>query len=98
MKTYQENLAIYETPTMRIGKHEWKCVVYRHDIYGACTNYHWRNPDNLDMPDFQECRAWPNYDGNDTYNGLPRSLIKLYRKYEAEIEAALVTGKKYHAA
>lgn len=87
--THEEQSAIYQSPFIKIGKHEWKCVVYRHQIHGACTSYHWRLPGNA----WQSEKQWPSYDHNDTYNGLPKSLSRLWRKYEVYIKNALCTGK-----
>ncbi len=32
----------YQSPPMKIGKHEWRAVVYLHASYGWCTSYQWR--------------------------------------------------------
>ena len=97
--TYYTQQALYISPPLVIGKHEWRCVVYRHSQYGACTDYHWRKiiPPSW-QADFGPGRwasqeDWPRYDTNDTYGGLPRSLRKLYLRHQTEIEAALARGK-----
>lgn len=97
--TYYMNLALYISPPMIIGKHEWCCVVYRHAKYGACTEYHWRKlypqswAQGLPPDRWRSQENWPRHDTNDTYGGLPRSLQKLYLRHRQEIEAALARGK-----
>jgi hypothetical protein len=97
--TYYMNLALYISPPMAIGKHEWCCVVYRHSQYGACTDYHWRKlyreswVQGLPRDRWRPQEEWPRYATNDTYGGLPRSLEKLYLRHRQEIEGALARGK-----
>jgi hypothetical protein len=81
--TYYMNRALYISPPMLIGKHEWCCVVYRHDEYGACTDYHWRKiipaswQATFGPERWASEESWPRYDTNDTYGGLPRRLKKI---------------------
>jgi hypothetical protein len=97
--TYETREAIYISPPMTIGKHEWCCVVYRHPAYGACTNYHWRRispPGALDAygpARWSPQNEWPRYNSDDTYSGLPRRLLVLWERYRPQIEAALASGK-----
>jgi hypothetical protein len=97
--TYYINLALYISPPIVIGKHEWCCVVYRHSEYGACTDYHWRKvippswKATFGPERWSPQKDWPHYDTNDTHGGLPRRLEKLYLRHRAEIEAALARGK-----
>ena len=97
--TFQMREALYVSPSMAIGKHEWCCVVYRHPEYGACTDYHWRKiiPRSWEADFGPERWAsqedWPHYDTNDTYSGLPRRLEKLHLRHRDEIDAALARGK-----
>ena len=80
---------LYETPIIRIGKHDWKLQVYQHPIYGNCTRYLWQRMITRDPKVWiAECE-WPTYDGNETHGGLPRTLAKLYARYKQEIENAL---------
>jgi hypothetical protein len=97
--TYQTRQALYVSPSMTIGKHEWCCVVYRHGTYGACTDYHWRKiyPANLvaacGPARWTSEKGWPRYNGNDTYNGLPRRLRILWERHRPQIETALAFGR-----
>lgn len=75
---------------MQIGKHLWRVGVGEYDI---------RSPDNLtrctfyqysrDGMDWKEAREWPSYDSNDTYNGLPLSLDRLYKRERRALDTAL---------
>jgi hypothetical protein len=97
--TYYTQQALYISPPMVIGKHEWCCVVYRHSQYGACTDHHWRRlypqswAQGLPRERWRSQEHWPHYDTNDTYNGLPRRLQTLYLRHREQIEAALARGK-----
>ena len=37
---------LYRTPIWRIGKHEWRMVVYIHPRWGNCTGFEWRKSAN----------------------------------------------------
>lgn len=85
-------LNIYETPPFVIGRHEWRCIVR---FYGKnwktgerqnCTEYHWRR---IGETAWRRSQEWPTYNPNDTYMGTPRSLMKLWTKYQEQIAAAL---------
>jgi hypothetical protein len=80
---------IYTSPERQIGKHRWRCQVYAHDSFGACTRYQWW--DGLRWRDDEQ---WPRYNSHDSNSGLPKSLEKLYRQYERDIFAALLKGKE----
>lgn len=97
--TDQTREALYISPPMVIGKHEWCCVVYRHSQYGPCTDYHWRRlypqccMKDLPPDRWRSHKDWPRYDHNDTYDGLPRRLEKLYLRHREMIVAALAPEK-----
>lgn len=85
----RENILWVSEP-IQIGKHLWRVGVGSYNICGPnydkltrCTFYQWCRGDGVRV-DFnggwQESTAWPSYDGNDTYNGLPRTLDALYRR------------------
>jgi hypothetical protein len=69
--------AVYISPPMLIGKTEWCLVVYQHVSYRLCTDYHWRRSNH---DDWMPSKKWPSYDGNDTHDGLPRTLLKLWKR------------------
>jgi len=90
---------IYETPVYKIGKSEWKLIVFERDdalLHPApdvwtigkkrFTRYLWRR----DESQWRKETEHPNYDYNDgTWAGLPHGLRKIYEKHEAEIKQAL---------
>ncbi len=81
---------LFSSPTRRIGKTDWRVLVYRSLLYGPCTTYVWRRG----RGHWESETCWPTYNGNDgTYGGLPKSLPKLYEKYRREINLALTTGQ-----
>ena len=78
----------YATNPMKIGKHEWRCLVIDANIFGKakrCTQYQFRRPGG----DWKNDSEWPSYDDHDTYNGTPRSLKRLYEKNYPQIRAYL---------
>lgn len=77
---------LYTSPAMRLGKQDWRVVVRPFYLGGYCTEYQFRSS-GADR--WRTATEWPGYDGDDTYNGLPRSLERLYRKHHAEVRAAL---------
>lgn len=77
---------LFTSPEMKIGKKEWRFVVYDAEGYLGCkafTDYEWREPawNNLPPGEWRIARDWPRYDGNDTHDGLPLTLRKLWNKY-----------------
>ena len=95
MRTY-----LFESPSYRIGKKEWRAVVYDAEAYlgaTAFTDYEWRSPayivrgQLLDAPTpWAPSREWHSYDSNDgIYGGLPRRLRMIYERHKIEIQRAL---------
>lgn len=86
---------IYATPPMKIGKHEWRCLVYQNKHYGRCTHYEFRGPNApYDRPAWAwNCAQtyWPTYDGDRHDGGLPAGIRRLYERHERNIRAALAT-------
>lgn len=82
----------YETPHMLIGKHYWRMIVIdfwlvpNDQSYKRCTRFQWRRS-FFDV--WQNASEWPTYNHNDTFDGIPKSLSKLFYKYEREIMSAL---------
>jgi hypothetical protein len=92
---FLENEIIYSTPVVKIGKHEWRMIVYPTIYYGNCTMYQFRGiielSDGIIFRDKWENETnWPKYDSdNGATAGLPKTLSRLYYRYEKEIEKAL---------
>ncbi len=86
---------LYRTPIWRIGKHEWRMVVYVEPRYGNCTSFEWRKAAHkfcgYDWPATRWAQDvdWPRYDGNHCDGGMPKTLRKLYEAHKTEIKAAL---------
>ena len=76
----------FQSSSMMIGKHEWRVRVISTRYHGRCTEYQYRR---LGESQWHAERAWPSYNGNDTYLGMPRSLNRLYQSYRGDIQAAL---------
>ncbi|WP_244832479.1 hypothetical protein [Caballeronia sp. TF1N1] len=77
---------------MKIGQHEWRLIIRDFYISGrvkACTEYEWRK----DGGPWRNAKDWPTYDSNDTYNGLPRSLQKLFDANKAAVDL-FIYGKQ----
>lgn len=86
----------FETPPMKIGKHEWRCVVMESAFGGRSTLYQYRRAAyktgdyEHSAGRWQDQRSWPRYNINDgLFLGLPKSLQRLYSDHEAEIKAHL---------
>lgn len=83
---------VYASPPARIGKHEWRIVVYTHNTYGRCTDFQFRGPN---APHYRPSwpwntsKLWPGYNGNDYHSGLPRSLDRLFGEYANQVRNAL---------
>lgn len=78
----------YATNPMKIGKHEWRCLVVDVNFLGRierCTRYQFRAPGG----NWQVSSKWPSYNHNDTYDGLPKSVYCLYEKNYPQIQAYL---------
>ena len=86
---------IFSTPISRLGKHEWRMIVYEKTDYTGkpvrLTEYQWR-PVFQTWGDtrWQSEEKWPRYNGNDgTHAGCPKSLARIYRTHQPAIESAL---------
>lgn len=82
---------VFCTEPKRIGKTLWTLCVYRHPVYGGCTGFSWFS---------EKACAWlrdrehPRYDGNDTHNGLPVALGKLYDAHLKSVNLYLTLNGK----
>jgi len=88
---------LFKSEPMKVGKHEWRLIVYDHPHYERCTDYEWR-PTYIDLdvlgyipPDpWQSMKEWPRYNFNDgMHAGCPKSLVKLYRKHKPIVDKLL---------
>ena len=79
----------FESPSFKIGKHHWKIEVIDFYMGGRCTTYLWR-ADEADK--WNKSEAWPRYNINDTYLGLPRTLQVYHELYHQQILCALSGG------
>src|SRR5687767_635753 len=72
------NGVLYSTPAYLIGKHYWRCTVYRHASYGAVTDWEWiRESDRLGYEGscfWNTCHDWPTYNGDKCDGGMPKGL------------------------
>ena len=88
---------LYESPSMRIGKHDWRVIVKPFYLGGNCTEYQWRPANLHGLPDELHARRepwrsgeeWPGYNFNDTYLGLPRTLRTLYDREKPQLDRHL---------
>lgn len=72
---------------LRIGKHFWCVVAYIGHGHGgdyAYTGYFWLREHETW---WAAAREWPRFDGNDTYDGLPKSLAKTNWKHAGDVVA-----------
>ena len=76
----------FETAPFLIGKHEWCLIVKDFFLGGKCTSYQWRR---VGGELWKPSTVWLRFDPNDTYDGLPKSLEKLYYANEQKILKAL---------
>lgn len=92
---YGDAVILFASPPHKVGKHEWRFLVYEtaRPMYGRrrFTSWEWRrlpmagwSPETWKAP-----RAWPSYDGNDTYDGLPRTLCRIFRLYQDRVREIL---------
>ncbi len=101
MKNY-----LLSSKPMKIGRHEWRVVVYRGDRTNAAdapryTDYEWRDPaytfsgGEIERASrWKEMTTWASYDDNDgCYAGCPHGLRRLYEKYRGSINKALLKGE-----
>ena len=81
----------YRSPPRKIGKHEWRMVVYRARYpvgdRRAFIGYEWRRLDNPDR--YRRDVDWPRYNSDDTYSGMPKTLSKIWKEHESERKEAL---------
>jgi hypothetical protein len=82
---------LFTSEPMKIGKKEWRLIIYDANGYLGCrafTDYEWRYPawGNLRPGDWESSKAWPSYNSNDTYDGLPRTLRKLYDRHSKSVK------------
>ena len=82
----------YATNPVKIGKHQWRLVVFSNSVHGRCTAHQFRQSETDAWRDYHE---WPSYNFNDgCFAGLPRSLANKWLNLMGEIKAALRGGEQ----
>lgn len=78
----------YASPSMRIGKHEWRMIVVPAGRYpGTASGYQFRP---IGETAWRSEAEWPGYDRDDgAHGGMPKRLATLYRRHRANVMAAL---------
>lgn len=92
---------LFATPTEVVGKHEWRCIVYHDPLVlspvrtkeglqfqagtMSLTDWEWRNPGETTWRGSKDWRTYDDHRGDD---GLPKSLKKIWDKYQQQIQAA----------
>lgn len=80
---------LWSSEPMRIGRHDWRLIVFEHDRYGRCTRYEFRGPaavhSNSDGSAWSSERKWPSWDGNHSDGGMPKTLRALFDRNEAKV-------------
>lgn len=102
--------SVYETPAYKIGKTEWKLVVYENPdciLAPSVTGEpeFMRGIARMTVYQYNDHGVWrdhtlhPRYNSNDgSYAGLPRGLKKIFKRHETDINTALiVTDRKLRA-
>ena len=110
MTTSRKSTVWTSQPTV-IGRHEWRLTLIDFiNLLGRkdkCIGYEWRKIPNIPTgvvaeAEWQDVERWPTFDINDTDEGLPRSLRRLYEQHEGAVRAwcdkAEVPGPGYGGA
>src|SRR5271165_7191841 len=84
----------FESRPMLIGKHEWRVIVKPFYLGGNCTEYQWRSAPVPGLPEYTQGhwrrdRDWPRWNGDDTYCGLPKTLMRLYDREKTALDRHL---------
>lgn len=84
----------FASEPMKIGKKEWRVIVYQSKQYGFVTSYQFRIPADRTWDHkatlWADMVEWPSYNSNDgMYAGCPKTLVKLYNNNKTQIEKAL---------
>jgi len=84
----------YESPALKIGKNEWRIVVFRHRYYGRCTRYEFSGP-AARFPGWNNADTFPGYAGRRQEKAWPKTSAKVYYDNAIEINKALgLRGRK----
>jgi hypothetical protein len=95
MTTSRKSTVWTSQPTV-IGRHEWRLTLIDFiNLLGRkdkCIGYEWRKIPNsptgvVAEAEWQDVERWPTFDINDTDEGLPRSLRRLYEQHEGAVRA-----------
>ena len=79
----------FTSAPMRIGKTDWRISVVDSYTYGRVTLYEW-----FDEWRWRADTNHPRFDSNDTYNGLPKGLRRLFNANLDALEQHGVEGLK----
>lgn len=85
---------LFKSEPLKIGKNTWRFVVYKDKIP-------YKKFDIFADYEFVRNNCWEfstefsRYDSNDTYNGLPKTLIKLWNKHKEEYYNLIKDIKNY---
>ena len=71
---------LYISNSMKIGKHFWRIVVEPSRYGGNCTEYQYNMARSNGLSVWLTETSWPRYNSNDTYNGIPKSLKRLWER------------------
>lgn len=86
---------LYATPPAKIGKHEWRCVVFTDSFYGNCTTWEFRDlREGWELETFgvDKWRAETEYRTHSYHksdHGLPKGTTTIYYRHQAAIMAAI---------
>lgn len=92
------NEVFWTSEPMQIGKTFWLVSLYYNNIDKSFfTGFHYHDPH---FKRYIPCDEWkaeedhPSYNSNGTFNGLPKTLVKLYKKHEKIISKVISSGSK----
>lgn len=81
---------LWASAPMRVGRHEWRIIVFNDDRYGPCTQYEFRGPNTphwkLETSWSKASSHWPGYNGDHCHGGMPKSISRLYYGNREEIK------------
>ena len=80
---------LFTSEAILIGRTWWRMVVIQSRNNGVCCDYEWYEPCYYATGSgyFHQSSDHPRYNGNDTYNGLPRGLKKLWDAHNHEYKS-----------
>lgn len=75
---------VFASEPMLVGKHLWRIVVEpsrwaKFTGVANCSDHQWKRASDPHGV-WRNAKEWPAYDGDDTYDGLPKGLQKLWER------------------